>query len=105
MVESVGPEVKNLKKGDRIGWGYLHDSCGQCNQCQTGWETFCSQRAMYGYADLDQGSFATHAVWRESYIFKLPDEISDVDAAPLVRFDGSTAFFLFTPSIMIILGV
>lgn len=84
VVEAVGPDTKQLKVGDRVGWGYQHDSCGHCIECLTGWETFCDERKMYGYADHDQGSFATHAVWRESYIFKLPDEISDVDAAPLV---------------------
>lgn len=38
---------------------------------------------MYGSADLDQGSFASHAVWREAFLFKLPDELSDEDCAPM----------------------
>lgn len=38
---------------------------------------------MYASADLDQGSFASHAIWREAFLFKIPDEISDEDAAPL----------------------
>jgi D-arabinose 1-dehydrogenase-like Zn-dependent alcohol dehydrogenase len=91
VVEEVGPAVKNMKKGDRVGWGYQHDSCGACDFCLTGRETYCPQRVMYGYADLDQGSFATHGVWREAFLFKIPDAISDVDAAPLMC-GGATVF-------------
>ncbi|EON63218.1 alcohol dehydrogenase [Coniosporium apollinis CBS 100218] len=91
VVESVGPTVKHLRAGDRVGWGYQHDSCGRCDQCLKGMETYCAERAMYGYADLDQGSFASHAVWREAFLFKIPDGISDVDAAPLMC-GGATVF-------------
>lgn len=63
--------------------GYEHDSCGLCKQCLTGTEVYCPERKMYGSADLDQGSFASHAVWREAFLFKLPDELSDADCAPL----------------------
>ena len=91
VVEELGPGVKNLKKGDRVGWGYLHDSCGDCEYCLTGRETYCEGRALYGYADLDQGSFASHGVWKESYLFRIPDAISDADAAPLMC-GGATVF-------------
>ena len=62
VVEAVGHAVPRLKKGDRVGWGYEHDSCGTCNWCHSDRETFCPERAMYGFADLDRGSFATRAV-------------------------------------------
>ena len=90
-VQAVGPRCKVLKVGDRVGWGYEHDCCGHCRQCLTGWETFCPERQMYGYADLDQGSFSTQAVWKESFLFKIPDGLSDVDAAPL-QCAGATVF-------------
>ncbi|ORY11725.1 chaperonin 10-like protein [Clohesyomyces aquaticus] len=91
VVEQLGPNVKFLKKGDRVGWGYEHDSCGHCEYCLTGRETFCPERAMYGMADLDQGSFASHAVWREAFLFKIPDELTDAEAAPLMC-GGATVF-------------
>ncbi|ROV87655.1 hypothetical protein VSDG_09661 [Cytospora chrysosperma] len=84
VVEEVGPLCKSLKKGDRVGWGYEHDSCENCKQCQTGNEQYCAERVMYGYQDFDQGSFASHAVWREAFLFKIPDSMSDVDAAPFM---------------------
>lgn len=46
---------------------------------------------MYGYANLDQGSFASHAVWKESFLFKIPDGLSDEAAAPL-QCGGATVF-------------
>jgi D-arabinose 1-dehydrogenase-like Zn-dependent alcohol dehydrogenase len=90
-VAAVGPNVKFLKKGDRVGWGYEHDSCEQCRQCLTGWETLCPERQMYASANLDQGSFGTHAVWREAFLFRVPDGISNEDSGPLMC-GGSTVF-------------
>ncbi|KAJ5542765.1 hypothetical protein N7535_005189 [Penicillium sp. DV-2018c] len=94
IVEELGPDAKLLKKGDRVGWGYEHDCCGHCRQCLTGWETLCKKRKMYGNANLDQGSFASHAVWREDFLFKIPDKMTNEDAAPLMC-GGSTVFNAF----------
>jgi len=91
VVEQIGPKVKSLKKGDRVGWGYEHNSCGHCELCLTGRETYCPEREMYGEANLDQGSFASHAVWKESFIYKIPDNMTDADAAPLMC-GGATVF-------------
>jgi D-arabinose 1-dehydrogenase-like Zn-dependent alcohol dehydrogenase len=90
-IKALGPSVRKLKIGERVGWGYLHDSCGQCQQCLRGTETFCPERKMYGEYDLDQGSFGDLAVWRELYLFRVPDSLSDEDAAPLMC-AGSTVF-------------
>ncbi|KXS99284.1 hypothetical protein AC578_6207 [Pseudocercospora eumusae] len=91
VVQETGPGVTYLKKGDRVGWGYEHDSCGHCQECLRGNETYCKERAMYAEADLDQGSFASHAVWREAFLFRIPDSMSDEVAAPLMC-GGATVF-------------
>ena len=91
IVEAVGPQARYLKKGDRVGWGYQHDSCGHCDSCLSGRETYCAERAMYGEADLDQGSMAHAAVWREAFLFPIPDGLSDEAAAPL-QCGGVTVF-------------
>jgi len=80
-----------LKKGDRVGWGFLQDSCGHCQQCLDGTDTFCPERKLYGYADLDQGSLAYGIVKKESRLFSIPKELSDEEAAPLMC-AGATVF-------------
>jgi D-arabinose 1-dehydrogenase-like Zn-dependent alcohol dehydrogenase len=91
IIEATGPDVKYMKKGDRVGWGYVHDTCGHCEMCLTGREQYCLQRQMYGEANLDQGSFAHKAVWKESFLFPIPDGLSDEAAAPL-QCGGATVF-------------
>ena len=39
VVAALGPGVKHLKEGDRVGIAWLHDACGECEYCATGWET------------------------------------------------------------------
>jgi D-arabinose 1-dehydrogenase-like Zn-dependent alcohol dehydrogenase len=91
IIEATGPDVKYMKKGDRVGWGYVHDTCGHCEMCLTGREQYCLERQMYGEANLDQGSFAHKAVWKESFLFPIPDGLSDEAAAPL-QCGGATVF-------------
>lgn len=91
IVEAVGPECQSLKRGDHVGWGYEVDSCGHCSECLQGAENFCPNRQMYGTANQDQGSFATHAIWRESFLYRIPEGLSDIDAAPL-QCGGATTF-------------
>ncbi|KAG2149117.1 chaperonin 10-like protein [Suillus bovinus] len=91
VVQQVGSDVTTFKKGDRAGWGYLHNSCGHCDECLSGNEIFCSKRAMYANADLDQGGFASHAIWKAGFLFHIPDEISSSEAAPLMC-AGATVF-------------
>lgn len=91
VVEELGPDVQLLKKGDRVGWGYATDCCGHCLDCIRGQDIFCTRRALYGAQNLDQGSFASHGVWREAFLAPVPNGMSDVDAAPM-QCAGATVF-------------
>jgi D-arabinose 1-dehydrogenase-like Zn-dependent alcohol dehydrogenase len=46
---------------------------------------------MYGYHDLDQGSFGSHAIRREAFLFRIPPFMERADAAPLMC-GGATVF-------------
>ncbi|KAK9422448.1 putative Alcohol dehydrogenase protein [Seiridium unicorne] len=85
IVAAVGPEARYIKAGDRVGWGYEVNSCGHCIDCLEGAEPYCAKREIYGTANADQGSFASHAIWSESFLHAIPEGISDEAAAPLVR--------------------
>jgi D-arabinose 1-dehydrogenase-like Zn-dependent alcohol dehydrogenase len=91
VVERTGPNVRNLKKGDRVGWGYNTNGCGLCARCLEGDDVFCPDRGLYGSVNLDQGSLGYQAVWREAFLHTLPDGLSDEDAAPL-QCAGATVF-------------
>ncbi len=84
VVMATGFAVCTLKLGDRVGWGFLQDTCGYCTQCLDGTETYCLERKMYGRADLDQGSLAYGIVKKEACLFKIPDELSDEEAVSLM---------------------
>ncbi|KAH8594545.1 putative NADP-dependent alcohol dehydrogenase C 2 [Bisporella sp. PMI_857] len=91
IVENIGSSVKDFKRGQKVGWGYQHASCGSCKQCLTGHETLCPARQMYGSADLDQGSFSSYAIWRADFLFHIPEAIANEYAAPLMC-GGATVF-------------
>ncbi|KAI9851237.1 MAG: hypothetical protein M1838_004156 [Thelocarpon superellum] len=91
VVQELGPEVVDFQVGDRVGFGYLHQTCGHCQQCLLGNEVFCPERHMYGGAETDKGSFGSHMVWRAAYLFHIPDAIKSEDAAPLMC-GGATVF-------------
>jgi D-arabinose 1-dehydrogenase-like Zn-dependent alcohol dehydrogenase len=85
VVVKTGPAVRRFKVGDRVGFGYIHDGCGYCVECLRGDYGHClNSFHRFGYTELDQGGFATHAVWRERLLFKIPDGLSTENAAPLM---------------------
>ncbi|KAK9855326.1 hypothetical protein MYU51_002759 [Penicillium brevicompactum] len=91
VVEAIGTNVASLNIGDRVGWGYGHGSGRQCKYCLRGEELYCDQRKIYGESNTDQGSFAQAAIWPGDFLYKIPDEISSADAAPLMC-AGSAVF-------------
>ncbi|KAF7315796.1 NAD(P)-dependent alcohol dehydrogenase protein [Mycena indigotica] len=92
IVEQIGEGVLDLAVGDVVGWGYIHKSCGRCEQCLKGQDNYCRAGVeMYGLNNFHQGSFGSHAVWDESYLFKVPAGLAPEHAAPLMC-GGATVF-------------
>jgi D-arabinose 1-dehydrogenase-like Zn-dependent alcohol dehydrogenase len=85
IVAAIGPDVRTLTVGDRVGWGYVRNGCEHCSQCLAGYNFYCLNGSdQYFKTSFDQGSFGTAAVWDEGYVFRIPDAMASEDAAPLM---------------------
>jgi propanol-preferring alcohol dehydrogenase len=82
LVVALGPGVSHLKLGDRVGIAWLHSACGHCEFCLSGWETLCLEQKNSGYSV--NGTFAQYAVAQADYLGRIPENLSFVDAAPIL---------------------
>jgi (R,R)-butanediol dehydrogenase/meso-butanediol dehydrogenase/diacetyl reductase/L-iditol 2-dehydrogenase len=76
VIAEVGKNVKQFKVGQRVAMNF-RSACGHCHYCQNGMEHFCIT------AEGSSGSFAEYAVYPESAVYVLPDDISLEVAAML----------------------
>jgi alcohol dehydrogenase, propanol-preferring len=81
-VVALGEDVTNYKIGDNVGIAWLHDACGECEFCITGWETLCEQQRNSGYS-VD-GGFAQYAIASAAYAGRLPEDVDFVQMAPII---------------------
>jgi propanol-preferring alcohol dehydrogenase len=82
IVAAVGAGVTALREGDAVGIAWLHDACGCCEHCITGWETLCESQHDSGYS-VD-GSFAEYAIGSAAYVARLPANVDFVAMAPIL---------------------
>ncbi|MDG4884505.1 alcohol dehydrogenase AdhP [Mesorhizobium sp. WSM4884] len=82
IVAALGPGVTGLKEGDPVGIAWLHDACGCCEYCGTGWETLCEHQHMSGYTV--NGSFAEYAIGSAPYVARFPKNVDFAEMAPIL---------------------
>ncbi|HJT23744.1 MAG TPA: zinc-dependent alcohol dehydrogenase family protein [bacterium] len=82
LVESSGAGVNGFKTGDRVGIPWLGGSCGTCDYCESGRENLCDKAIYTGYQV--NGGFAEYAVADARFIFPIPQDFPDLQAAPLL---------------------
>ena len=82
VVAALGPGVTSLKEGDPVGIAWLHDACGACEHCMTGWETLCEKQNDSGYSV--NGSFAEYAIGSAAYVGRLPERPDFAELAPIL---------------------
>ena len=82
IVADVGANVTGLKEGDPVGLAWLHDACGMCEYCRTGWDSLCLAQHNSGYAV--NGSFAEYAIGSAAYVGKLPSNPDFAAMAPIL---------------------
>lgn len=82
VVAAIGAGVRNVKEGDPVGIAWLHDACGACEVCVSGWETLCEAQHNSGYSV--NGSFAEYAIGTAAYVGRLPSNPDFVRLAPIL---------------------
>lgn len=81
-VVEVGPQVKQLLVGDRVGVPWLGFTCQTCPYCQSQRENLCDQSQFTGY-QLN-GGYAEYIVADERFCFAIPKGYPDYQAVPLL---------------------
>jgi propanol-preferring alcohol dehydrogenase len=82
LVDARGPDASRFELGDRIGIAWLRSTCGRCRWCRTGRENLCRDAMFTGW-DAD-GGYAEYAVVPEAFAYRLPADLGDAQAAPLL---------------------
>lgn len=83
VVDAVGEGVERLSVGQRVGVGWNGGYCGFCESCRRG-DFFACQTATRITGITHDGGYAEYLVARAEAVALLPDELSAVEAAPLM---------------------
>lgn len=71
-----------FRAGDRVGIAWIHSACGTCRWCRAGQENLCPDFESTG-CDVD-GGYAEFAAVPAAFAHRIPDELTDAEAAPLL---------------------
>ena len=81
-VTAVGPQVRSLKTGQRVGLGWQSNSCGVCEWCTQGLENLCpSSEATCVHR---HGGYASRVRANARFVVPIPDALPSEQAAPLL---------------------
>jgi len=82
VVDSVGPDVPLFKVGQRVGLGWHGGHCNYCPPCRRGDFVLCQNGQISGITF--DGGYADYVIAPANALASIPDDLSDVDAAPLL---------------------
>ncbi len=81
-VVTLGSGVTRYRLNDRVGVAWIFSACGHCAFCREGRENLCPEFTATG-RDV-HGGYAEYMIARQGFIYSLPEELSDIQAAPLL---------------------
>jgi propanol-preferring alcohol dehydrogenase len=81
-VEARGPGAQRFTQGERIGVAWLGRTDGTCRFCRRGEENLCADPRFTGW-DSD-GGYADAVLVDERFAYRLPETVTDDQAAPLL---------------------
>src|SRR5436853_1556357 len=82
IIDAVGPGVVGWTVGQRVGVGWHGGYCGHCEPCRRGNFFACQWGQVTGITY--DGGYADYMVAHSSALALLPEEISAIEAGPLV---------------------
>ncbi|MDR3096024.1 MAG: alcohol dehydrogenase [Paraburkholderia sp.] len=82
VIEKLGAGVDDWQAGQRVGVGWHGGHCGHCESCRRGDFVLCKSALVPGISY--DGGYAQYMVAPQEALARMPDDLSDVDAAPLL---------------------
>ena len=82
VIDAVGAGVEGWSAGQRAGVGFLGGHCGACESCRRGNFVACTNQPWTGMT-VD-GGYAEVVYARATGVVAVPDELTSVEAAPLL---------------------
>jgi D-arabinose 1-dehydrogenase-like Zn-dependent alcohol dehydrogenase len=82
VIDRLGAEVEDWQVGQRVGVGWHGGHCGHCENCRHGDFILCKTLLVPGLSY--DGGYADYMVAPQEALARIPDDLSDVDAAPLL---------------------
>lgn len=70
VVAALGGGITDWALGERAGAAWLHDTCGVCDLCLAGQESFCASQRAHGFNV--PGTFAEYVVVNAAFAVKVP---------------------------------
>jgi D-arabinose 1-dehydrogenase-like Zn-dependent alcohol dehydrogenase len=83
VVDAIGSGVARWKPGQRVGVGWHGGNCGYCDACRRG-DFFACQTFTAITGVTSDGGYAEYMIARAEAVALVPDELSAVEAAPLM---------------------
>ena len=82
VVDAVGVDVPVFKVGQRVGLGWHGGHCNYCTPCRRGDFILCENAQISGVTF--DGGYADYVIAPANALALIPEDLSDVDAAPLM---------------------
>jgi uncharacterized zinc-type alcohol dehydrogenase-like protein len=81
-VTAMGPEVRSIRLGQRVGLGWQADSCGRCEWCTRGMENLCPDSV--ATCVHRHGGYAERVRASARFVIPIPTALDSERAAPLL---------------------
>jgi alcohol/geraniol dehydrogenase (NADP+) len=83
IVTQLGADVTKFKIGDRLGFGWISNSCRVCEPCLRGEENICYEGSE-GLIVGNHGGFANKLRACADFAYTIPESLDSASAAPLL---------------------